>query len=721
SWQNSHHDLAMQEATDATVLGDFNNTQYRYHDVTSSFYKKDNKFYVKTDNAQGELQEFEIKYTFGVTPLQQYLIEFPGGRLQALNIVWDTRPKDQGGQRWIHLYPNENVDHKDPLHWTGIYQNWNIMCAECHSTNLRKNYDLASDSYQTKWSEIDVSCEACHGPASNHVTWANSAAQDKSWRKETNKGLVVNLTDTADSEWQLRAGDTTAKRSIEHDASVQLNICARCHSRRGVLTDVYRHGKPLLDSHSPALLTDELYYADGQIKDEVYVYGSFLQSKMYKEGVICGDCHDPHSLKLKAQGNNVCTRCHNGETFDTQKHHHHAQSGKAAQCVSCHMPARTYMVVDPRRDHSFRVPRPDLSEKIQTPNACNGCHDKQTASWASQQVKSWFGDKTRKSRHYGEIIDAGRRGLAQADIDLAELASNKDNPDIVRATAISLLDRYAYPRLPDLLRQTLNDQSALVRTAALSALPMIDPNQQLELGFPLLSDPIRLVRTTAASVLINVPANNISAEKITIMQSSVNEYLENQYYNADRPEGLTNLGTFYMNSQQFGEAEKYFKLAIEKGPALAQAYVNLADLYRLQQQDQKGEAILHQGLKASLNKPPIHHALGLLLVRQQKLEEALQHLKAAADQAPNQARYQYVYGVALQSSNGTPAAVKYLQKAYKQHPADINILYALASFNFEMGDTSAAQKYTSELLILAPQHQGAQQLMQQLDDPQAQK
>lgn len=128
----------MQEANEETVVGDFDNTAFTYHEVTSSFYTKDGKFFVNTDNAAGEMQEFEIKYTFGVTPLQEYLIEFPGGRLQVLNVAWDTRSKEQGGQRWFHLYPNEKIDYADPLHWTGVYQNWNNMCAECHSTDLKK-------------------------------------------------------------------------------------------------------------------------------------------------------------------------------------------------------------------------------------------------------------------------------------------------------------------------------------------------------------------------------------------------------------------------------------------------------------------------------------------------------------------------------------------------------------------------------------------------------
>ncbi len=168
----SQHKHAMDHATEKTVLGDFSDARFEYFGVRSRFFREHGKFFVETDGPDGKLGAFEIKYTFGLDPLQQYLVEFPDGRLQALSIAWDSRPKDQGGQRWFHLYPDEQIRHDDFLHWTKLNQNWNFMCAECHSTGVRKNYDAATDRFATSWAEISVGCEACHGRGSRHVAWA---------------------------------------------------------------------------------------------------------------------------------------------------------------------------------------------------------------------------------------------------------------------------------------------------------------------------------------------------------------------------------------------------------------------------------------------------------------------------------------------------------------------------------------------------------------------
>ncbi|WP_455223131.1 multiheme c-type cytochrome [Kaarinaea lacus] len=715
AWQGSHHDLAMQEANDKTVLGDFNNTKFNYYGVTSTFFKKDGKYFVNSDNAKGELQDFKIKYTFGVTPLQQYLIEFPGGRLQALNIVWDTHSKEQGGQRWVHLYPKENVNFKDPLHWTGVYQNWNNMCAECHSTNLKKNYDYDKDAYDTRWNEINVSCEACHGPGSRHVQWAQATASGEKWGKTENKGLLLSLGDASHGQWVVKEGQKTATRTTAFDTSTQLETCARCHSRRAVFSDDYRYGRPLMDTHSPALLSEELYYADGQIKDEVYVYASFLQSKMHQEGVICSDCHNPHSLKLKQPGNAVCTQCHDKAVYDVTDHHRHAKDSAGAQCVECHMSATVYMVVDPRRDHSMRIPRPDLSDEIKAPNACIRCHDKQTNQWAAQAVTKWTGSGRAKEKHYGQIFHAARNGQAQIDIELAEIARDKKQPGIVRATAINLLRNYSYPRMPELLDAVYLDEDPLIRSEVANLLETIEPRMRLKYAKKLVADPVRTVRMNAAHTLMDIPENLFQPDEYQAFQTALNEYIDAQQYNTDRPEGRVNMGTLYIALQQPDKAEQYLKSALDIGAALAQPYVNLADLYRIQQRDKEGEEILRLGIKQSENPAPIHHALGLLLVREKRVDEALKELQKATQLAPREARYSYVYGVALQSVKGNTAAIEYLKKAQKRHPADLNILFGLASFSLENGDLKAAAEYANQLLILAPQHQGAQQLLDALE------
>ena len=331
----------MQEVSGETVLGRFDGAEIEHFGARTRFFRKGESFFVSAEGPDGQQADFEIKYTFGVEPLQQYLIELPGGRLQALNVAWDARPKSQGGQRWFHLHPDEPVPVGDVLHWTGPASSWNSTCADCHSTNLRKNYSAALNEYDTRWSEIDVACEACHGPGSRHVEWASSHREVL----DANKGLLVDLGPDG-GNWTMDAATGIATRTKPRDSQTELNTCAPCHSRRAPISADREPDRPLLDSYVPALLEEGLYYADGQIQDEVYVYGSFLQSKMYRAGVTCSDCHDPHSLRVRDGPDAACARCHLPAKFAVRSHHHHAPGSPGSRCVERHMPATTYMVID---------------------------------------------------------------------------------------------------------------------------------------------------------------------------------------------------------------------------------------------------------------------------------------------------------------------------------------------------------------------------------------
>ncbi|HSP98954.1 MAG TPA: cytochrome c3 family protein, partial [Candidatus Dormibacteraeota bacterium] len=382
----SHHDLAMQPATPQTVLGKFDGRQLTYNGVTSTFLRQNDAFVVRTDGPDGALHDYRVAYTFGVAPLQQYLVELPGGRLQALSLCWDSRPAAAGGQRWFHLYADDKIDFRDPLHWTAPAQNWNYMCAACHSTGLRRRYDADARRFDTQWAEVDVSCEACHGPGAAHVAWA--ARPDRAADKS--QGLTVDLTPRGGT-WIFGDGEPIAHLSAPRARSAQLDTCGRCHARATEIAEEDAHGQPLEQTHMVATLDDPLYHADGQIRGEVYEYGSFAQSRMHAAGVVCGDCHDPHSGQLRAEGNALCATCHRATVYDTPAHHHHAAGSEAARCVSCHMLARDYMVIDRRHDHSFRVPRPDLAAALGTPDTCTDCHRDRTAAWAADAVRRWYG------------------------------------------------------------------------------------------------------------------------------------------------------------------------------------------------------------------------------------------------------------------------------------------------------------------------------------------
>jgi predicted CXXCH cytochrome family protein len=714
AWQGSHHDKAMQEATEQTVLGDFNNATLTHFGITSSFYRKDRKFFVRTDGPDGTLHDYEVAYTFGVYPLQQYLVAFPGGRYQALPLAWDSRPLAAGGQRWFHLYPKEAIPAGDALHWTGMNQTWNFMCADCHSTNLQRNFDPSTNSYHSTWSELDVSCEACHGPGSRHVAWAKSPT---SVPDDGAKGLVALLADAGGGRWVLDPAVGTAARTAPRSSNGEIETCAFCHARRHEIAETFAYDHPLLDSAVPSLLGAGIYFPDGQIQEEDYEYGSFLQSRMFEKGVTCSNCHDPHSLKLRAPGNQVCTQCHLPARFDTTAHTHHEGGSAGAQCANCHMPTRTYMVVDVRRDHAIRIPRPDLSVTLNTPNACNTCHADRSAQWAADQVAAWFGPNRRYEAHYGSIIDGGRKGEAGADAALAALSLDTAQPGIVRATALSLLPQFSADFGHDEIKAYvagLQDADPLIRTAAVEALAAFPPDQRLAAAAPLLDDKIKAVRIAAARALAPVPPARLSPEQQKALERASAELIAAEEATAERPESELSVGAFLAESGKLAQAEAAYRAALRLDPASAPVMVNLADLYRSTDREGEAETLLHQAIAQQPNYAPAHHALGLLYAREHKMASALPALRKAVVLAPDNSRYAYVYAIALNSAGQTRDALDVLKWANGQHPADFDILIALTTISRDAGDRQAAIGYAEELVRVAPNAMQAQSLLRSL-------
>jgi predicted CXXCH cytochrome family protein len=701
----------MAHATDATVLGDFSDARFSYGDVTSVFFRRDGKFFVRTDGPNGKLQDYEVKFTFGVEPLQQYLIELPGGRLQALSIAWDSRSKAEGGQRWFHLYPSEKIDHRDPLHWTGLQQNWNFMCAECHSTGLRRNYHHQSKTYATTFSEINVSCETCHGPGARHVAWAK---REPGWEAidAQAKGLTVLFDERRGVTWAINPQTGNAKRSAQRQTTREIETCALCHARRGPIWATIKPGAPIGDSHRVSLLDEGLYFPDGQIRDEVYEYGSFLQSKMFAAGVTCSDCHDPHSLKLRASGNAVCVQCHAPQKFEAASHHRHKEGSAGAQCVACHMPARTYMAVDPRRDHSFRIPRPDLSAALGTPDACTACHSDKAPQWAAEHVKAWHGAPKPGVIQFGEVLHAGSLGAPGARARLLAMAQDTSHPAIARASALARLDRIINPAALETLRRLLRDPDPLVRRAAVSAYAGAPVPARRDL-LPLLDDPIRDVRLEAARRIAELPARSLSAEEQSRRERGVNEYVASQRSSADRPEAHHNLGLLFMNVGRPAEAESELKAALELDPSFVPAAVTLADLYRALGRDAEAEPLLRGMIERQPSAASPHHALGLWLVRAGRRGEAIDALRRAAELAPDDPRMAYVYAVALSEPDRTKAVAE-LQRSLARHPYHRETLSALAAFSRDAGARADALRYAETLAQLEPDDPGIQAFVRRL-------
>lgn len=711
AWMTSDHHGAIASATPAHVRGDFRGKTLRAADGVTLFSRAGDAFHARTTGPDGVPQDFPVAYTFGIEPLQQYLLPLPGGRLQALSVAWDTQRK-----RWFHLYPDDQrIDHRDILHWTRPAQNWNDRCAECHSTALRKGFDPAHNGYATTWTELSVGCEACHGPAAEHLRWAEAArTQSRTPTANEPKGLTVDFGRHPTNLWIPDPVRGTARRSAPRTTNAELETCASCHSRRTTLTDAYRPGDPFLDSHRPALLDEGLYFADGQILDEVYEYGSFLQSRMYAAGVTCSDCHDPHSGKLRASGDAVCTRCHEPVRFATPAHHHHRPDSAGARCVACHMPERTYMVVDPRRDHSFRVPRPDLAAQTESPDTCTDCHRDRTPQWAAGAIDQWYGQPRRREWHYGQALHAARRYRRDGEGALLQLLDTDTTPAIARATAVSLLARYPGPRTAAALTRAASDADPLLRLAAVEASALLPPADRVRVLAPLLSDSRRAVRIAAAAALAVVPEAALAPAQRPVRARALDEYRAVQNENADRPESRLNLGMLAADLGQNDTARTEYETALRIEPQFVPAYVNLADLYRAEGRDGDAEGVLRRGLAQVPEAAELHHALGLTLVRQQRRGDAVAALARAAQLAPNDPRYAYVYGVALNSVGEPDRALNVLRAAHERFPGDWQLLTAMVTVSRDAGDRDAARRYARELVALRSDDPQARRLLQEI-------
>lgn len=668
AWLSSDHRHAMELPDAQSVLGDFNDASFDYFGTKSRFTTRDGRYFVETDNAKGGRETFQVAYTFGHYPLQQYLIAFPDGRLQALSVSWDSRPAKEGGQRWFHLYPDEKIGHEDPLHWTGAFQNWNSRCASCHSTDLHKNYSPDTDRYDTQWKELNVGCEACHGPGSRHVAWA------KGDHSLAGRGLIVDVK----KAWEPHDGQRTIPALADVPLGGQLQACGACHSRRAELQQPDAT-QDFFDNYSPSPLLDGRYFADGQIHEEVYELGSFLQSRMHQNHVSCTNCHEPHAAKLKLEGNELCLQCHERPRYQSKEHFFHEPGSPGAQCVNCHMPERTYMGVDRRRDHSFRVPDPLASLRAGVPDACTQCHKGKGEQWAADVVMA---RKGRSAPYYAHtaLLAAARGNDASVAPALLAYARDTARPPILRS--IALLEAGRFPDAANLnaLGGALASADPLLRLGAVSGFQGATPAQRLAQLQGLITDPSRAVRMAVAQQLAQLPLAQAPEALRARLGKLFDEYRQSLLYNADMPESLSSLAVFQSAQGELDAAGQSLLRARRLSPRYLPAMLNLADLYRARNRDDAGEAVLREALAAYPDSADALHAMGLLYVRTNRLTQSVPLLERAAHLAPDNPQYALVHALSLVETGRRPEGIKVLQAAARRFPQDAQIRLALEGY-----------------------------------------
>ncbi|CAH1672349.1 tetratricopeptide repeat protein [Chelatococcus asaccharovorans] len=698
AWLTSQHAHAMSRAEPQTVLGNFDDIRIAHRGSSARFFRDGPRFMVETEGADGKTATFEITDTFGIHPLQQYLVTFPDGRRQALPFAYDTRSSAEGGQRWFHLYPDQAIPPSDALYWTGAQQNWNFMCAECHSTALRKNYDPASNRFDTRFSEISVGCESCHGPARGHLDWTRGTRAPSA----PNKGFASVAALRPPADWTIDPATGNPSHGASRPAGDVVETCARCHARRGIFSEDWRPGQPLTQTHLPTFLSEGLFEADGMMQDEVFNDHSFKQSLMYARGVTCGDCHEPHSAKLRAPGSAVCGQCHQTEKFVSQAHTGHTPGPKAPDCISCHMPARTYMVVDKRHDHSFRIPRPDLSVRLGTRNACTDCHTDKSAQWAASAIEHWHGPERKGFQNWGGAFHDARLGDPAARDALIRLATTPATPAIVRATAVAELRGFPSIATDAALQKALADPDPLVRIAAVESAAGLPFDIRWRRLAPLLTDPVAGVRIEVANQLAEQPLAQLPPIDRDRLSAAFKEYEAAQRLNADRPEGRSNLGVFLLRQGDVAGAEAEFRAGLKLGAGFPALAVNLADLYRFTGREREAQDVLREAIKTDPDAAAPRHALALALIRQKRYDEALAELQRAYELSPDNARFAYVYAVALQSLGRVQDSVTVIDKALGRSPNDADLLTLALNAALRSGNAARARDVVSKLLLLRP-------------------
>lgn len=677
-WKGSDHELAMKPADSLTVLGDFDNIKFTSKGITSRFYHTENGYFVNTIGEDGKKHDYKIRYTFGVFPLQQYIVELEEGDYHCLLTAWDSKSK-----KWFDFQPDLKLKHDEWMNWTGGSMRWNNMCAECHSTNLHKNFDPQKKTYHTTFSEINVSCEACHGPASRHVAY---------YKDSIKEGTAPHL-----------YMDTSMKPEEVVDK------CARCHSRRAEITKFFDYKGDFLDHYVPELPEYPVYEKDGQIKDEDYVYTSFLQSKMYNSGVSCVDCHDVHKAKTKKEGNDLCLSCHDAK-YGTAEHHFHEVGTEAGLCVNCHMTGKTYMGNDFRRDHSFRIPRPDQSVVYGTPNACNKCHTDKSAKWAADIIKKRYGPD--REDHFSNYLLAGQAGDILA---LKHLMEHTEYPDIARATALRFYGRQvASEDDVAFLKRFLKDSSALVRNEAVSTFENLQYKDVASYIEDLLSDPKRAVRVSSARYLTLLkipPVDNSDFEKAR------KEYLDFLEVNADFPSGQNQIAVYNEAKGNVQQAVKAYRRALEIDDNYNAARMNLAFLMYMQGNTIEAEKLYKKVVETEPEFAQAYYMLGLLYNETNRKDDAMRFLGKACEMDSSGSRPCYNYAILLQENKEYQKSLEVINHALSTFPGDEQLLYLKVIGQVKSNQSAAAYKTALELTHLFPDNMRYKAIAKNLAPP----
>ena len=681
-WASSHHGLAERPLNAALDKEAFDPAKsFTHGSQKSTAQGSGDAAQITTLGFGNQVVPYTVNRVIGHDPLRQFLVNGEAGRVHTMETTWDPNHHE-----WFNVYGNEDRKPGEWGHWTGRGMVWNTMCASCHNTRVRKNYDAAADTFHTTMAQMTVSCEACHGPMKTHV--ANPKA-------------------------------ALAKPTKDQ----MLDTCAMCHARRSELTGDFKPGDNFFDHHFLAVPDhSDIFYPDGQIRDEDYEFSAFLGSRMHHAGVRCNDCHDPHTAKTILPGNNLCMRCHTAGGFPNAPvivpaaHTFHQPESTGSQCVNCHMPQTTYMQRHSRHDHGFTIPDPLMTKEFAIPNACNKCHTDKDTAFTLAAVEKWYGPKMdRRSRQRTTVLAKAKRGDEDARAGLLALLKGDETP-YWKASASLLLDHWlGADEVRSALQSQLKHEHPLVRENAVRSLePLLDgnPGETRSLIEGLLTDPVRSVRISAAWAL---------RDSLDLASPAGKEMLHMLDLNADQPSGQMQLAQFEFARHNIPLAITHMKRAIEWDPNSPPFHHDLAIMYSATGDTQSSIRELDEAIRLNPKEAEYHYKLGLAWAELGNLDKTIAALRDTCQLDASNSRAWYNLGLALNSQHRTDEALAALDAGFKAAPGDASIPYAKATILAQLGRKQEAEVEIFKALNAQPNYREALELREQLSKSQQQQ
>lgn len=732
-WSTSHHGLAMQPITKAFIADKISLGQEEIF-MENAHYQaiaEDSLLFIE-ERKDGATKKYEVLWALGGKNTYYFLTPWEGGRLQTLPLAYNVNTKQwyNNPESAIRHFPNR-TEEDQALRWTDVQYTFNTSCYSCHVSQLRNNFDLTSNTYQTHWKEVGINCETCHGPSGEHVRVCTEAKE----------GTVPE---------DLKIIMTSKFTADQHNWS-----CAPCHAKMTPITESYMPGDNYFNNYDLTTLENPDFYPDGRDLGENYTYTSWEMSECAISGQMhCVTCHTSSGRyrfksDINAEANKACASCHAEKAEFVDKHSHHPLNEQSPRCIDCHMPMTMFGHMN-RTDHSMRPPMPSATIKFGSPNACNMCHTDKTPQWADKEVRSWHKDDYQATTlEAGSLVQEARDRKWNRIDQMLQAITNNQYGDVFTNSLIRLLINFEGEKKIPVLIAASDHKSPLVRSSAVNGLL---GNRSSEVKNTLLKaaqDSIRLVRLAAASSLSVFPRNEFNASELALVEKVNKEYENSLVTRPDSWSAHYNLGNHYQNMGQTDKALAAYETAMKVYPDAFMPLVNSSFLYSVSGNPAKSEELLKKALQLEPNNEAANLNYALLMAEMNKMEEsekafmkvletnkenttalynlsvliakrdpqgALQLSKQALQIAPDEPKFGYTYAFFLNQQQKTSEAIAVLNTVLKKHADHLNSVFLLASIYLQSGNKAKArQVYENALKAVGNNQQATAQLQQAIN------